>query len=123
MKTSCQGDKDLVLLALVSLSDGLGSYRSLAITEALSVSLSLSLSLSLLGGRFQQHLEGARLTILFGKQQITVSLLSFIFILFFFFYLFFLLRLAHSLYSYLIQETVDDQSLSLSPFFFLFLKR
>ena len=46
MKTSCQGDKDLVLLALVSLSDGLGSYRSLAITEALAVSLSLSLSLS-----------------------------------------------------------------------------
>lgn len=119
MKTSCQGDKDLVLLALVSLSlsDGLfyflGSYRSLAITEALSVSLSL------LGGRFQQHLEGARLTILFGKQQITVSLLSFIFI-FIFFLPFFLLRLAHSLYSYLIQETVDDQSLSFSPFFFLF---
>lgn len=45
-------------------------------------SFSLSLSL-LLGGRFQQHLEGARLTILFGKQQITVSL--FFVVLFFYF--------------------------------------
>jgi hypothetical protein len=80
MKTSCQSDKDLVLFN-PRLSLMVSCIFSGAIARCHRRS---SLSLSLLGGRFQQHLEGARLTILFGKQQITVSLLLFFFIYFFF---------------------------------------
>lgn len=53
MKTSCQGDKDLLALS---------SFFFLSFSRELSLDViaeaRLSVSFSLLGGRFQQHLEG-----------------------------------------------------------------
>ena len=119
MKTSCQGDKDLVLLALVSFS----LWWSLLFSRELSLSShhrsSLCLSLST---RWQISTTPWGGALDNSLRETTDHCFTSLFY-FHIFLPFFLLRLAHSLYSYLIQETVDDQSLSLSLLFLSLLKK